>query len=240
MNCRDIFPFSPFILEPSWHTQLKSELEKPYMTELAAFIELEYASSPSPIYPPRDLLFNAFYQTPFDQVKVVIIGQDPYHGPGQAHGLSFSVPIGIKPPPSLQNIYKELENDLQLPRAEHGCLLSWARQGVLLLNATLTVRQGEPMSHHGRGWERFTDAVAKKLEEREDPVIFVLWGKSAQDKCRFLLQKGIPSRHSILTAAHPSPLSAHNGFFGCRHFSQINELLKKQGDPPINWTLKND
>lgn len=227
----------PFVLEHSWQRQLHEELQKPYVVELAAFVEKEYAASPAPVYPPKDLIFNAFSQTPFNEVKVLIMGQDPYHGPGQAHGLSFSVPQGIKPPPSLQNIFKELESDLHIPKPQHGCLISWAKQGVLLLNATLTVRQGEPMSHHGRGWETFTDAAVRKLEEREDPVIFVLWGKSAQDKCRFLCQQGIPSRHFILTAAHPSPYSANSGFFGCRHFSKINELLEAQKKVPINWSL---
>ena len=229
--------FTPFTLEPGWQDKLKDELYKPYMTELSSFIEKEYAAAPNGIFPPKNLIFNAFYQTPFDKVKIVIVGQDPYHGPGQAHGLSFSVPKGVKLPPSLQNIFKELESDLQVPKPSHGCLLSWAKQGVLLLNATLTVSQGEPLSHHGRGWERFTDAAVKKLAERSDPVIFVLWGKSAQDKCRFLQQAGVKSRHFILTAAHPSPFSANNGFFGCRHFSQINDFLKKQGKDPIDWTL---
>ena len=229
--------FTPFVLETSWQHQLQEELQKPYVTELAAFVEKEYATAPVPVYPPKELIFNAFYQTPFDKVKVLIMGQDPYHGPGQAHGLSFSVPKGIKPPPSLQNIFKELETDVHIPKPHHGCLISWAQQGVLLLNATLTVRQGEPMSHHGRGWERFTDAAVRKLEERKDPVIFVLWGKSAQDKCRFLRQEGIPSRHFILTAAHPSPYSAHHGFFGCRHFSKVNEYLEKQKKEPIQWAL---
>ena len=229
--------FTPFVLEPSWQKKLHDELQEPYALELAAFVEKEYAMAAVSIYPPKELIFNAFFQTPFDQVKVVIMGQDPYHGAGQAHGLSFSVPKGIKPPPSLQNIFKELESDLQIPKPSHGCLISWARQGVLLLNATLTVRQGEPMSHHGHGWEHFTDAAVRKLEERSDPVIFVLWGKSAQDKCRFLRQEGIPSRHYVLTAAHPSPYSANNGFFGCHHFSKINELLIKQGKEPIDWSV---
>ncbi len=187
---------SPFVLEPSWQYQLQKELQEPYIVELAAFVEKEYATAPAPIYPSKELIFNAFYQTPFDQVKVVIMGQDPYHGPRQAHGLSFSVPQGITPPPSLRNIFKELETDIHLPSPKHGCLISWAKQGILLLNATLTVRQGQPMSHHGHGWERFTDAAIRKLEERKDPVIFVLWGKSAQDKCRFLKKRAC--LHSIL------------------------------------------
>lgn len=229
--------FTPFVLEDSWQHQLTNELEKPYVVELAAFVESEYRRGLVPVYPPKELIFNAFYQTPFDKVNVVIIGQDPYHGVGQAHGLSFSVPKGIKPPPSLQNIFKELESDIHMERPNHGCLLSWAEQGVLLLNATLTVRQSEPMSHHGRGWEQFTDAVVHKLAEREDPVIFVLWGKSAQEKCRFLNEKILSTKHIILTAAHPSPYSANQGFFGCHHFSKINEYLHKQGKAPISWAI---
>ena len=229
--------FTPFVLESSWQHQLQEELQQPYVAELAAFVEKEYATAPLPIYPPQELIFNAFYQTPFDQVKVLIMGQDPYHGPGQAHGLSFSVPRGVKLPPSLQNIFKELETDVHISKPQDGCLIPWAQQGVLLLNATLTVRQGEPMSHHGKGWERFTDAAVRKLEEREDPVIFVLWGKSAQDKCRFLRREGIPSRHVVLTAAHPSPYSASQGFFGCHHFSKINEILVQQKKAPIQWAL---
>lgn len=229
--------FTPFVLESSWQRVMQEELKQPYMIELAAFVEKEYATSPKPVYPPHDLIFNAFAHTPFNKVQVVIMGQDPYHGPGQAHGLSFSVPKGIKPPPSLQNIFKELHSDIQLQTPSHGCLLSWANQGVLLLNATLTVRQSEPLSHHGRGWERFTDAAIRYLQERTDPVIFVLWGKSAQDKCRFLREGGIENRHHILTAAHPSPFSAASGFFGCRHFSKINSLLEQQGKAPIQWGL---
>lgn len=230
--------FVPFELESSWHKVLQDELLQPYVIELATFIEKEYATSPSPIYPPKDLIFNALYQTPFDRVKVVIVGQDPYHGPGQAHGLSFSVPMGIKPPPSLQNIFKELKSDLNLFIPNNGCLIPWAQQGILLLNATLTVRKGDPLSHHGIGWERFTDAIIRKLQQKEDSLIFVLWGKSAQDKGRFL-RESKNSRHFILTAAHPSPYSANNGFFGCRHFSKINELLIQQGKQPINWQIPN-
>lgn len=225
-------PFVPFLIEKSWQCALQEELEKPYMLDLANQIEREYAFGPAPVYPPRHLIFNAFLHTPFDQVKVVIVGQDPYHGAGQAHGLSFSVPHGIKIPPSLQNIYKELESDLRIPPATHGCLLRWTEQGVLLLNATLTVREGEPLSHHGLGWERFTDAALKKLSERESPVVFVLWGKSAQEKCRFLT-----SRSLILTAAHPSPFSAHSGFFGCKHFSKINAHLTALGKTPVDWRV---
>lgn len=231
--------WTPFILEPSWQRVLQEELQQPYMTELAAFVEREYALSSKHIYPPKELIFNAFTHTPFDQVRVVIVGQDPYHGEGQAHGLCFSVPEGVKIPPSLHNIGKELQSDLQITAPfPHGSLLSWAKQGVLLLNATLTVREGEPMSHHGWGWERFTDAVIRSLQERSDPVIFVLWGKSAQDKCRYLhKEEGETGRHVVLTAPHPSPLSAHNGFFGSRPFSKINELLVSQGKSPISWAF---
>jgi uracil-DNA glycosylase len=228
---------APFILEQTWQKALKDELEKPYVAQLAAFVEKEYAQHPDSVYPPQDLIFNAFFQTPFNQVNVIIIGQDPYHGPGQAHGLSFSVAKGVRLPPSLQNIFKELKTDLNVPTPSNGCLLPWAKQGVLLLNATLTVRRGEPLSHHGKGWEQFTDAVVKKLIERKDPVIFVLWGKSAQDKCRFVKEQA--SGHPfMLTAAHPSPYSANNGFFGCHHFSKINQLLEQQGKKTIEWALE--
>lgn len=228
--------YCPFEMEPSWKVALASELSKPYVLQLAAFIERERAGT-VPIYPPKELVFNAFWSTPFDQVKVVIVGQDPYHGPGQAHGLCFSVTEGIPLPPSLKNIYKELQDDLGVTPANHGCLIKWARQGVLLLNATLTVRQKEPMSHHGQGWETFTDAAIAALAGRSDPVIFVLWGKSAQDKCQHLPLWGQHREHPILTAPHPSPFSAHTGFFGCRHFSKINESLVKMGKTPITWSL---
>lgn len=171
--------FTPFVLEPSWQKVMEEELKSPYMVQLAAFLKQERAGQ-LPVYPPEDLVFNAFSKTPYDQVKVVIVGQDPYHGPGQAHGLCFSVPIGVPPPPSLLNIFKEMAEDLGCPMPQHGCLTSWAKQGVMLLNATLTVRQGQPMSHFGKGWERFTDAVIERLNQRKDPVIFVLWGNSAK------------------------------------------------------------
>jgi len=231
--------FTPFILEAGWQNFLQDELKELYLVDLAAYIEKEYALSSDPIFPPKNLIFNAFMQTPVDQIKVVLVGQDPYHGPNQAHGLSFSVSKGVKIPPSLQNIFKELESDLQIPPSPHGCLIEWAKQGVLLLNATLTVKKSTPMSHHGRGWERFTDAVIQKLFQRKDPLVFVLWGKSAQDKCRFLRDHGNPQGHLILTAAHPSPFSANQGFFGCRHFSKINEFLVEHHKKPIDWTLKN-
>ena len=225
-----------FALEPSWRQALNRELSQPYIAQLAAFVERERSAGLA-IYPPKQLIFNAFWQTPFDQVKVLIMGQDPYHGPGQAHGLCFSVPEGVPPPPSLQNIYKEIAADLGVPAPAHGCLIKWARQGVMLLNATLTVRQAEPLSHHGKGWERFTDAVIEVLCARPDPVIFVLWGKSAKEKCLKVKGMSEPSRHELLTAAHPSPLSAHQGFLGCRHFSKINESLAKRGQTPIDWSL---
>ncbi len=228
-------PFIPFELPPSWQDVLKEELLDPYVISLAAFLAQE-RSGQIPVYPPQDLMFNAFWQTPFEQVKVVIMGQDPYHGPGQAHGLSFSVPIGVPPPPSLQNIYKELAEDVGFTAPKHGCLLPWTKRGVMLLNASLTVRQGEPMSHQGKGWEKFTDAVIEKLSKRKDPVIFLLWGKFAQEKCKRIKGFNLDSRY-LLTAAHPSPLSAHQGFLGCRHFSKCNALLSELGKEPVDWTL---
>ncbi|MBA3815006.1 MAG: uracil-DNA glycosylase [Parachlamydiaceae bacterium] len=225
----------PFILEPSWQAVLNDELQLPYMQELAAFVAQERAGL-IPIYPKAELVFNALKMSPYQKVKVAIVGQDPYHGPGQAEGLCFSVPCGMPLPPSLKNIFKELKTDQGIELPLHGSLSSWAEQGVLLLNSTLTVRQGEPMSHHGRGWEQFTDAVIKILCKREEPVIFVLWGKLAQDKWQYLNINELV-RHPVLMAAHPSPFSAFRGFFGCRHFSKINELLEKQGDSPIDWGL---
>ncbi|MDE3045020.1 MAG: uracil-DNA glycosylase [Verrucomicrobiota bacterium] len=222
-------------MEASWLEQLTPEFEKSYMRELEAFLAQEIRSGAT-IYPPFDLIFNAFCQTSFSQVKVVIIGQDPYHGPGQAHGLSFSVPKGIPPPPSLQNIFKELESDLGVRPPSHGCLMEWAQQGVLLLNAILTVRAGEPKSHHGRGWELFTDRVVQILGARKDPLVFLLWGKSALEKFQHL--NASDARHHLaLVAPHPSPFSAHGGFFGCRHFSKTNEFLQKIGKTPIDWTI---
>lgn len=236
LQAPDITFFNPFELESSWQKVLADELSSPYMTELAAFVKRERGSKIA-VYPPEELVFNAFYKTPFSGVKVVIVGQDPYHGPGQAHGLSFSVPKGVAPPPSLQNIFKELQSDLNLEIPTHGCLTHWSEQGVMLLNATLTVRNSEAMSHHNKGWERFTDAVIRKLYERKEPVIFVLWGKNAQEKCRFLSEINKDNKHSLLTAPHPSPFSARTGFFGCRHFSKINEILTARGESPIDWSL---
>jgi uracil-DNA glycosylase len=220
-------------LEVSWHQKLKDEISKPYVRDLKRFLEKEKTEDRI-VYPPEPLVFHAFSQTPFDLVKVVIVGQDPYHGPGQAHGLSFSVPCGIPPPPSLKNIFQELKEDLKIPIPKEGCLNSWAKQGVLLLNATLTVRAKEPRSHYGKGWERFTDAVIRLLTERKDPIVFLLWGKSAQEK--YQLAVNSKTDHIILTAAHPSPYSV-SGFFGCRHFSKTNEHLKKWNKAEIDWAV---
>lgn len=222
------------MLEKSWHEALKSEISKPYIRDLKEFLDKERKSG-AQIFPPEEEVFNAFKQTPYNKVKVVLMGQDPYHGMGQAHGLCFSVQKGISLPPSLKNIYKEMEQDLGIPHANHGCLLNWSKQGVLMLNATLTVRKGEPKSHFGRGWEAFTDEVIRNLCKRKEPLVFILWGKSAKDKCENILNT-MKHPHAVLTSAHPSPYSATN-FFGCRHFSKTNELLKGWGKPPINWSL---
>lgn len=219
-------------MDQSWKEILKEELTQPYMKELSSFLVKERQNKN--VFPPQELVFNAFKETPFERVKVVIVGQDPYHGVGQAHGLSFSVPLSVKAPPSLKNIFQEMHQDLGLEIPKHGCLLPWAKQGVLLLNATLTVREKEPQSHFGMGWERFTNVVIKKLVDREGPIVFLLWGKAAQEKCAQFLKD---SKHLILTAAHPSPYSAYNGFFGCRHFSKTNEFLTKHGKDPIDWRL---
>jgi uracil-DNA glycosylase len=220
-------------LEKTWQVKLENQWSLPYMKQLAEFLAKQRAEGE--VYPPKELVFSAFEKVPFSKVKVVIVGQDPYHGPGQAHGLSFSVPKGVTPPPSLKNIFKELQADLGITPPAHGCLEKWAEQGVLLLNATLTVLRGQPLSHAKQGWETFTDAVIEALLEREEPVIFVLWGKYAQDKCKKLIGKTI-QRHHILMAAHPSPFSATH-FLGCRHFSKINDLLKREGKEPIDWSL---
>lgn len=222
------------LIEKSWHKALEKEMDKPHILHLKKFLEEEKKKG-AQIFPPEDEVFNAFRQTPYDQVKVVLMGQDPYHGLGQAHGLCFSVQRGVTVPPSLRNIYKEMEDDLGIPQANHGCLIHWARQGVLMLNATLTVRKGEPKSHFGQGWESFTDGVIRTLCKREDPLVFILWGKSAKDKCENILNTH-KHPHAILTAAHPSPYSAAN-FLGCRHFSKTNELLKNWKKKPINWSV---
>ena len=219
-------------LEEGWKTALAGEFEKPYMQDLKAFLKQEQQMYR--IFPPNKLIFNAFNHTPFDQVKVVILGQDPYHNIGQAHGLSFSVPPGIEIPPSLRNMYKELSTDIpgfNLPA--HGDLTAWADQGVLLLNATLTVRAHTAGSHQGKGWELFTDRAISALSQQREGIVFLLWGRYAKNKAAIIDHR----KHLILTAAHPSPLSAHNGFFGCRHFSKANEYLIKTGKEPINWQL---
>jgi len=220
-------------IEPSWKEVLKNEFTKPYFLEIVTFLKIE-KNAGKIIYPPGPLIFNAFNQTPFNKVRVVIIGQDPYHNPGQAHGLSFSVPNGIKPPPSLVNIYKEIQKDVGIPMpAGYGNLTNWAQQGVLLLNAILTVRANEPASHSKIGWMNFTDTVISKISDEKKGVIFLLWGKFAQEK-QLLIDE---TKHFVLKAAHPSPFSADKGFFGCKHFSKANELLTDQGLPPINWKL---
>lgn len=216
----------------SWYPVLKEELEKPYIQNLKTFLEEEKKEG-QVIFPPESQIFNAFLQTPFDQVKVVLMGQDPYHGQGQAHGLCFSVPEGVRFPPSLRNIFLELKKDVGVEKRSSD-LSSWARQGVLLLNAILTVREGAAASHHKRGWEQFTDAVIRVLSEKKEPIVFLLWGRYAQEKCvHFAARQDRP--HLILKAAHPSPLSAHNGFLGCGHFSKTNAFLKEKGMTPIDW-----
>ncbi len=222
-------------MHPSWQELLAPEFYKPYMRQLDAFLA-EEARKKAIVYPPPEAIFNAFAETPFDDVSVVIIGQDPYHGVGQAHGLSFSVPYGVPLPPSLKNIFKELGSDLGVAPPPHGCLLQWAKQGVLLLNATLTVRADTAASHQGQGWEIFTDRVVELLCEREKPVVFLLWGKFALAKFRHV-EACAADRHLALTSAHPSPLSAHAGFFGCKHFSKANAFLQKMGRKPIDWTI---
>lgn len=224
-------------IETSWNRVVGSELEKPYMNDLKRFLEEEAASGQS-VYPPMDLWFAALDRTPFSAVEVVIVGQDPYHGEGQAEGLSFSVPRGVKIPPSLRNIYKELESDLGFKPPEHGSLVSWAEQGVLLLNATLTVRAGKPLSHHKKGWERFTDALICALAERKDPIVFILWGKSAIDKFKHAAGNHLSASHLILQGPHPSPLSAYQGFFGSKPFSRTNAFLKAHGKRPIDWRIQ--
>lgn len=224
------------IVDPSWLDLFKEEFKKPYIQELQTFLGEERRKG-STIYPPSSQIFSAFSYTPLNQIKVVIIGQDPYHGPGQAHGLSFSVPEGIALPPSLKNIFKELYSDLHVPPPIHGSLLEWAKQGVLLLNATLSVRENEPKSHFGRGWEIFTDRIVKTLCDRKEPLVFLLWGRSAFDKLQQIQSIGEKSPHLILTAPHPSPFSAHSGFFGCAHFSKTNLFLKNLGLNPIDWKI---
>ncbi|MFT3934067.1 MAG: uracil-DNA glycosylase [Chitinophagaceae bacterium] len=219
-------------IEEGWKEILKNEFTRPYFLQIVTFLRTEKMAGKI-IYPPGSLIFNAFNTTPFDKVKVVLLGQDPYHGKGQAHGLSFSVPDGVPAPPSLVNIFKELHDDIGVPIPANGNLTYWAEQGMLLLNASLTVRANEPMSHAKCGWAEFTNAVIKKISDQKENVVFLLWGKFAQEK-QVLIDE---TKHHILKAAHPSPLSAYNGFFGCKHFSKANQYLVSNGIDPIDWKL---
>lgn len=219
-------------LEASWLAELGSEFDQDYMQKLKTFLQ-QQKSAHKEIYPPGKLIFNALNTTPLDKVKVVILGQDPYHGPGQAHGLCFSVLPGVAIPPSLINIYKELESDLAIPRANHGCLTHWAEQGVLLLNSVLTVEKAMAASHQGKGWESFTDKVISIINEKREGVVFLLWGSYAQKKGQFIDR----NKHLVLQSPHPSPLSAHRGFLGNKHFSQCNAFLEKMGKAKIDWNL---
>lgn len=218
-------------IELSWKNELAEQFSADYFAQLKNFLIEEKRTQR--VFPPGSLIFSAFNHTPFDKVKVVVLGQDPYHGEGQAHGLCFSVPDGIAQPPSLVNIFKEINNDLGLPVPRTGNLEKWANQGVLLLNATLTVRANTAGSHQNRGWEMFTDAAIKKLSEKRENLVFLLWGRYAQNK-ETLIDK---NKHLILKAAHPSPLSAYNGFFGCKHFSKTNEYLRSKGLTEIDWSI---
>ena len=219
-------------LEPTWLAQLQAEFEQPYMQQLKHFLVAEKADGVT-VYPPGGEIFSAFDHTPLPRVKVVILGQDPYHGPGQAHGLCFSVKPGVGIPPSLQNIYREIHRDLGLPIPRHGHLSAWADRGVLLLNSVLSVQAGQAGSHRGRGWEQFTDRVVEVINRQRESVVFMLWGGYAQKKGAVIDRQ----RHCVLTAPHPSPLSAHRGFIGCGHFSACNDYLRAQGIPPIDWSL---
>lgn len=219
-------------IEDSWKAALTEEFEKPYFAEIRRFLQEEKAAGKI-IYPPGSLIFNAFNSTPFEKVRVVILGQDPYHGASQAHGLCFSVQHGVKPPPSLVNIYKELKDDVGFEIPKHGNLQKWTEQGVFLLNAMLTVEANQPASHQKKGWEEFTNAVIQKLSKDRNGLIFILWGNFAQQKAVLIDE----SKHTILKAAHPSPFSAYNGFFGCKHFSKTNEILKARGEVEIDWQV---
>src|SRR5215212_353367 len=220
-------------IEASWKEVLEDEFKKSYFKQITDHLKTEKAQGKT-IYPPGPLIFNAFQKTPVENVKAVILGQDPYHGPRQAMGLSFSVPKGVPPPPSLVNIFKELKEDIGIAIPQHGDLTSWAEQGVMLLNASLTVRAGEPMSHSKIGWHVFTNTVISKISEIKKNVVFLLWGKFAQEKMELIDTK----KHVCMKAAHPSPLAANNGFFGCRHFSKTNTYLMKKGIDPIDWALE--
>jgi uracil-DNA glycosylase len=219
-------------IEASWKKILKEEFNKPYFQQIVHHLKTEKTQGKT-IYPPGPFIFNAFNTTPIDKIKIVILGQDPYHGPGQAHGLCFSVQNGTPPPPSLINIFKELHEDIGISIPDHGNLTKWADQGVFLLNASLTVRAGDPMSHSKIGWATFTDTVIKKISDERQNVVFMLWGKFAQEK-RVLIDE---KKHLILRSVHPSPLSASGGFFGCRHFSKANEYLMSKGIDPVDWSL---
>ena len=223
-------------LHPSWLDPLRDEFASPYMAALREFLLAEKAAGKR-IFPASQHWFRALDLTPLDKVRVVILGQDPYHGEGQAHGLCFSVQPGVRTPPSLVNIYKELEADLGIPRARHGFLEHWAQQGVLLLNAVLTVEMARAAAHQGRGWERFTDTVIRLVNARPEPVVFMLWGSYAQKKAAFVDSIDRGGRHLVLKAPHPSPLSAHTGFFGSGHFSKANAFLEQHGQKPIDWAL---
>ena len=219
-------------LEPSWKARVGDYLQRDEMQALAAFLRQRKAAG-AQVFPPGPELFAAFDATPFDATRVVILGQDPYHGPGQAHGLCFSVRPGVPVPPSLLNVYKEIERDLGIPRPDHGCLLPWARQGVLLLNAVMSVEAGHAGAHAGKGWEGFTDHVVETLDREREGLVFLLWGSYAQKKGAMIDRQ----RHRVLKAPHPSPLSAHRGFLGCGHFSAANQYLVRRGQPPIDWSL---
>lgn len=215
----------------SWDTILKDEFQKEYYLKLREFLKFEY--SHYHVYPDMYDIFNSLRYTDYNDVRAVIIGQDPYHGPGQAHGLCFSVKRGVTPPPSLKNIFKELHDDLGIAIPQHGELVSWSKQGVLMLNAVLTVREGLANSHKGKGWEQLTDAIISKLNQREKPIAFILWGANARSKASLITNPA----HRKFESVHPSPLSAFNGFFGCRHFSKVNAFLSQNGIPPIDWSL---
>lgn len=223
---------APVKLEPSWKQRVGEYLQRPDMQSLAAFLR-EQKRAGKHLYPPGPDIFNAFAHTPFDAVRVVILGQDPYHAPGQAHGLCFSVRPGVRVPPSLDNIFREIERDLGIPRSTHGCLTAWADRGVLLLNSVLTVEEGRAGAHQGKGWEGFTDAAIAALNREREGLVFLLWGAFAQRKGALIDRQ----RHCVLSAVHPSPLSAHRGFMGCGHFSAANRYLQAHGQPPIDWSL---
>jgi uracil-DNA glycosylase len=222
---------SDLYLEKSWKDLLSDELKQAYFQELLGFLQEEDQNGQN-VFPPKHQIFEALNLTPFSKVKVVILGQDPYHGNGQAHGLSFSVPRGVKPPPSLVNIYKELNSDLNIPIADHGCLETWAHQGVLLLNNVLTVREGAAASHQDKGWEKFTDKIIELINDKKEHVVFILWGSPAQKKAANINQH----KHFVIKSVHPSPLSSYRGFFGSKPFSKCNAYLKAQGIQEIDWT----